>query len=161
MKKGWKYYLGLGAFIYCFIPLVTVELVAFLPLDSAQAVAFGAVYLASGEAAFVLALALLGKPFVTMLKEKVFGFFRRKPGPPQPVGRVRHRIGVALFIVSFVPYLAAELSLVIMAPQDINPRALLYALLAGDVLFLVSIPILGDPFWAKAKRLFSWETPGV
>jgi hypothetical protein len=157
IKKDWKYYLGLTLFCYCFVPLLTVELVAFLPLSTEQAVVFGAIYVGSGELAFLLSLALLGKPFVTMLKEKLFGFFRRKPGAAKPVGRFRHRIGVVLFLGSFAPYFIAELALLFMDPENISLRGLLYLLLSGDVAFIVSLFVLGDPFWDKLKALFRWE----
>ena len=31
MRKDWKYRLGMGLFIYSFVPLCTIELLAFLP----------------------------------------------------------------------------------------------------------------------------------
>ena len=39
-----------------------------LPLSKTQAISLGAVYLASGEGAFLLSVALLGKPFVQAVK---------------------------------------------------------------------------------------------
>lgn len=157
IKKDWKYYLGLTLFVYCFIPLLTVEFVAMLPLSTEQAVVFGAIYVGSGEVAFLLSLALLGKPFVGMLKEKLFGFFRRGPGEAKPVGRTRHWIGVFLFVGSFAPYLLAELALIFMNPENISLRGLLYLMLSGDAMFIVSLFALGDPFWDKLKALFKWE----
>jgi len=161
IKKDWKYYLGLALFVYCFLPLLTVEFVALLPLSTEQAVVFGAIYVGSGEVAFLLSLALLGKPFVNALKERVFGFFRRKPGGSGAVGRLRHWIGVVLFLGSFAPYLLAELALIFMDPKNISLRGLLYLLLSGDAAFIVSLFVLGDPFWRKARRLFTWEPPGA
>jgi len=122
-------------------------------------VLLGAAWLGSGELAFLAALALLGRPFVQAVKARVLGWFRRehRPGPPRPVGRARHRAGVALFFASFLPYVAAELLLLAGEPDRGGLRGILYLLLAGDAAFVASLFVLGDPFWHKLKRLFAWE----
>jgi len=87
--KNWKYYLGLGLFIYSFIPVCTVELLFLLPLTHAQPASIAVIYVGSGEFSFLGAAALLGKPFVESLKAKIKSFFvRGKPTlPPKPIGK--------------------------------------------------------------------------
>lgn len=156
--KDWKHRLGLALAVYSVVPLCTVELVAFLDVSAAAAVTFGAIYLASGEIAFLAAVALLGKPFVTAVKDKIKGFFRRpgQPARPRSIGRTRHAIGVSLFLLSIVPYYATMGLLLLAHPREPDRQALLYLLLAGEALFFVSLFILGEEFWARLKRLFEW-----
>lgn len=161
----WKRRLGMALIIYSFIPLCTVELVAFMNVSASFAVTFGAVYLASGEIAFLAAVALLGKPFVTAIKDKIKGFlFRPKePAKPRTIGRFRHVLGVTLFLLSIVPYYATMGVLLLAHPKEPDLQALLYLLLAGEALFFVSLFVLGEEFWARLKRLFEWpgkESPG-
>jgi hypothetical protein len=154
----WKRRLGLGLVIYSFLPLCTVELLAFLDVSPSFAVTFGAVYLASGEIAFLAAVALLGKPFVTAIKDKIKAFFRKtgQTAPVRPISRPRHVLGVTLFVLSFVPYYATLIVLLLARPKEPHLQALLYLLLAGEGLFFLSLFVLGEEFWARLKRLFEW-----
>jgi hypothetical protein len=158
LRKDWKYRLGLGLFIYSLVPICTIELVALLPLDTAEIVTLGAVYVASGELAFLAAVALLGKPFIQAVKDRIKGFFfSKKPLSPQkPIGKIRHGLGVALLLGSLAPYYAAIGMLLFAGPGDSEARTLLYLLLAGEALFVVSLFVLGGEFWARLKRLFEW-----
>ncbi|MBF0476704.1 MAG: transporter suffix domain-containing protein [Deltaproteobacteria bacterium] len=160
-KKNWKYYLGLSLFFYSFIPLCTVELVFFLPFLSftkTQATTFAAVYLGTGEIAFLAAVALLGKPFIQSIKAKVKGFFvkDKAAGPPKPISRRRHQFGVFLFFFSFLPYLVTLGILLMGHPQGRELRTLVAILLSGDAIFVISLFVLGEEFWARLKKLFEW-----
>jgi len=159
-RRTWKERLGIGLFIYSFVPICTVELVALLPVPASQAMAFGAGYLLSGELACFTAVALLGKPFVVAMKEKIMGFFRRKapaaPATPKVISRARHYIGVTMLLLSFLPYIITELALFFSHPTDADLRWLMRLLLSGEVLFFVSLFVLGDEFWARLKHLFEW-----
>jgi hypothetical protein len=154
----WKRRLGVALIVYSFIPICTVGLVPFLNVSGSFAVTFGAVYLASGEIAFLAAVALLGKPFVTAVKDAVkrFLFRRTEPARPQPISRARHAVGVALFALSFAPYYATMGVLLLAHPQEPDLQTLLCLLLAGEGLFFVSLFVLGEEFWARLKRLFEW-----
>lgn len=157
LRKDWKHRLGLGLLIYSFVPICTVELVAFLPLTGVQAVLFGSVYVASGEIAFLGAVALLGKPFIQAVKDKIKSFFRsKKPSEPKPISKTRHVVGVTLLLLSLLPYYLSIASLFFMRAEAPNLRALLYLLLSGEGLFILSLLVLGEEFWARLKRLFEW-----
>jgi hypothetical protein len=157
-RKSWKQRLGVGLFIYSIIPLCTVEILAFLPLTAGQAVAFGAVYVASGEIAFLAAVALLGKPFIQSIKDKIKSivFRRRAPSAPTTISRFLHWIGVTLLVLSVLPYYLAILALLFAQPKAPDLRTLLYLLLSGEALFIVGLLVLGEEFWARLKRLFEW-----
>jgi len=160
-EKDWKYYLGLALLVYSFIPIFTVELLLLLPLSTAEKASLALIYVGSGEVAFISAVALLGKPFVEALKAKIKGFFhRRKPAaPPAPISRTQHAIGVTLFFVSFLPYPIVEAVLIFGNPTGKDVQYLVAAMLAGDVIFIISLFVLGGEFWARLKRLFAW--PGM
>jgi hypothetical protein len=160
-RKDWRHRLGIGLFIYSLIPICTIELVALVPLDAAGTVTLGAVYIASGELAFLAAAALLGKPFIQSVKDKIKGFFSfsKSPAAPRPIGRFRHGLGVGMLLASLAPYYAAMGILLFSRPQESDARTLLYLLLSGEALFLASLFVLGGEFWERLKRLFQW--PGA
>ena len=157
-EKSWKYYLGLSLFVYSFIPICTAELLFLLPLSHSEAATIALIYIGSGEITFLCAVALLGKPFVEMLKAKIKGFFiRKKPViPPEPIGKTRHVIGVALFFMSFLPYPILEGILIFGHPTGRDLHYLVAALLTGDVIFIISLFVLGGEFWERLKKLFEW-----
>ena len=158
MEKDWKYYLGLALLAFSVIPICTVELVLLLPVSKTQAVSLGAVYLASGEGAFLLAAALLGKPFIQAVKRKIQTFFSRPKDapPPPPISKRRHYLGVSLFLLSFSPYLITEIALLFGNLQPTGLRILLVLLLSGDLMCIVSLLVLGEEFWGRLKALFQW-----
>lgn len=158
-NRDWKRRLGLALVVYSFVPLCTVELVALLPLSRAMAVTVGAVYLASGELAFLAAVALLGKAFVVEIKDKIKAFLLRSRAgdrPAKPVGRTRHAIGVTLFCLSIVPYYLTLGVLLFTHPGEPDLQTLLLVLLAGEALFFISLFVLGEVFWERLKKLFEW-----
>lgn len=162
----WKKHLGLWLLVYSFVPICTTGLVPLLPLSAGQAVTFSVLYLASGEIAFLLAVALLGKPFIEGIKSRIKGFLRRDtaPTPPRPVGRLRHYAGVTLLLGSLVPYYVALAILIISPPGAAALRGLLALLLAGEGLFFLGLFLLGSAFWMRLTRLFVWpgqETPAA
>mgnify|MGYP000868173482 FL=1 len=157
-EKNWKYYLGLSLFGYSFVPILTVELLFFLPLSHAQAASMALIYVGSGEVAFFAAIALLGRSFVETLKAKFKAFFiRNKPAqPPRPIGKTRHTVGVILFFASFFPYPFVVAALIFLHPTGRDLNYLVAALLAGDGIFITSLFVLGGEFWERLKRLFEW-----
>jgi hypothetical protein len=158
LKKDWKFYLGLALLAFSAIPICTVELVMLLPLTKTQALSLGAIYLASGEGAFLLAAALLGKPFIQAVKTKIKAFFSRTTdaAPVGPIGKTRHYVGVSLFLLSFSPYLITEIAILFVKLDPAGLRILLVLLLSGDVMCVASLLVLGEEFWARLQALFQW-----
>jgi len=157
-EKNWKYYLGLSLFIYSFVPICTVELLFMLPLTTSEKASAALIYLGSGELTFICAVALLGKPFVELLKAKIKGFFISKMpvAPPKPITKTQHAIGVTLFFASFLPYPVAEGVLFFGHPTGRDLHYLVAAMLTGDVIFIISLFVLGGEFWERLKKLFEW-----
>ena len=157
MTKGWKYYLGLSLFIYSFLPVVVVALMPFLGVDLAQAGALAVVLLTSGEVSFYGAAALLGKEFLALIKKKLAAWLRRPARPPRPVSRSRHRAGVWLFALSFLPYYAVLVYLLFFAPEAATIHFLAWTMVGGEVVGILSLFLLGGQFWERLKHLFEWR----
>jgi hypothetical protein len=160
LVKDWKYYLGLTLLCYSFLPVCTVELLFFLPLGAAEKATIALIYVGSGEIAFITAVALLGKPFMEALKSRIKGFFtwgKELPAPPpRPISRSRHTIGVTMFFMSFLPYPVVEGILIFGHPAGRDLHHLVAAMLAGDIIFVASLFVLGSEFWERLKKLFEW-----
>ncbi len=160
MEKNWKYYLGITLVLYSVFPYVfSAAVLPFLPVSSVQAVSIATALVVSGEISFLIAVALLGKPFIQMFKAKIKALFRRKKdaAPPRPVGRTRHSIGVSMLLVSFfVPYLLTEIALYFEYVEKYGHTDLLILMISGDLLFVASLFVLGDEFWGRMKALFEW-----
>lgn len=157
MGTSWKQHLGIALLIFSVVPLCTVEFLLFLPVSKAQALALSTVYLALGEGAFLLAVALLGKSFIQSVKNKVLGWFARpQNAPPHRISKGRHYLGVSLFLLSFVPYPITELALFFCNLDANDLRLLLILLLCGELLCILSLFILGEEFWDRLQHLFRW-----
>jgi hypothetical protein len=155
MKKDWKYYLGVSLFFYSFLPMSIVAILPFLGLTLAQAGAFAVVFLASGEVAFLFAAALLGKEFLTALKNRIKAWFKR-PHEPKPISRNRHRFGIALLTASFLPHYVMLIYLVFFSHSESEINFLAWTLVAGEMAFMAGLFILGGDFWDRLRELFVW-----
>lgn len=160
MEKNKKYYLGIGLFVYSFVPYVfTFLILPFLPVSKVNALSMATALLISAEISFLLSVALLGKPFVQLLKSKIKGAVFRKKGvaPLKSVGRFRHRVGITMLIVaSIVPYFFTEIALILGFVEKYGHSTLVGLLVMGDVLFITSFFVLGGEFWARFSQLFQW-----
>ena len=106
----------------------------------------------------VIAVAIMGKPGFAYLKSLIASHFRRM-APPATVSPMRYRIGLILFVTIIVlssigDYLAAD----VLPMRQQHPRLLA---LAGDILLLVSLFLLGGDFWDKLRALFIREAKVV
>ncbi|MGE4556370.1 MAG: transporter suffix domain-containing protein [Desulfovibrionaceae bacterium] len=152
---------GIILLCYSFIPMVTAAAIPLLPLPVAWRASFAGLYILSGELSFVISVMLLGKPFVQGIKDKLKRWFfpKRTPRSPKPVGKLRHYTGVVLFFASFAPYFASEARLLFGEVPDAGLRWVVAGLLAGDVMFVLSLLLLGSPFWRGLRNLFVWTPP--
>ena len=159
MTRDKKYYLGIALFVYCFIPWVFTFLVLpFLPVSKVNAVSIATGLLISSEISFLLSVALLGKPFIQVIKAKIKGIFSKKGVRDlKPVGKIRHAVGITMLLTaSIVPYSLTEFALLLGYVEKYGHTALINLLIIGDVLFITSFFILGGEFWARVKKLFEW-----
>ena len=103
------------------------------------------------------AIAIMGKENFDRIIRSSKGWFG-KLKPAGSVGRLRYNVGLVLFIIPVVPtYIMAYL------PQwlpDYSPERLLINI-GADVMFIVSLFVLGGDFWDKMKALFVWKSKAV
>ncbi len=165
MNKDWKYHLGLGLFIYSFFPFFVTLALPLLPLAKSTMAVAATVLIASAEVAFYLGVALLGKPFLQALKRRWHVFWsryrRHEMAAPRPVSRRRHALGVALCLVSPLPYYGAVAGLVLGYAETGGMPWLVGMLLASEALFVVGLFVLGGEFWERLKKLFAWPEPAA
>jgi len=93
----------------------------------------------------IAAVGVMGKEGFSALKQRAYALLR-SAAPPDRVGPIRHRIGLAMFVISLLigwagPYL----------PVLGSHRGLA---IAGDISFLTSFFVLGGDFWDKIRALF-------
>ena len=153
-QPGWRFRLGVSFFALGLVCPVFVPLVAASGLSTQwKTVLSGILMLGIPELLWVVAVAVMGKAGFDYIKARVFGFFKRH-AVPRTVSRTRYRIGLALFLL---PVLFGWL-----APY--GPGAIpgyeaqrLAVNLAGDLLLLTSLFVLGGDFWEKLRALFVYE----
>lgn len=119
--------------------------------------AFAGSMLLAPEAGTLAAVAIMGKENFDRIVSAVKRWFASKK-PAGNVGPVRHAVGLVLFLLPLaVTYIRGYV------PEwlpDSSPWRL-YANLAGDLMFLASIFLLGGDFWDKLRALFVREARAV
>ncbi|MEJ2594904.1 MAG: hypothetical protein P8100_07205 [bacterium] len=137
---------GTGFFSPLLIPLVIASSLS----EGIKALLSGLLALGIPELFMIIAAAILGKPGFSYLKQKIYGWFM-KFSPPDMVSLTRYRMGLLFFSLPllsgfFIPYL---LNIVPFLKEN-----LLYFLIAGDIMLLFSLLILGGDFWDKLRSLY-------
>jgi hypothetical protein len=148
---GWRFYLGLVIFIIGFISPLSIPLVASstLPLKW-KAIISGALAIGIPEIFSIVAIAIMGKSGFNFLKERFFNLIK-KHGPPDRVSPSRYRMGMVMFLLPLifgwlVPYAPH------LIPGYETHR--FFVNIAGDLMFIISLFVLGGDFWDKVRALF-------
>ena len=140
----------LGGFIFIsglllplFIPIVTGSNLS----TEWKAVLSGVLLLGLPEVFMLIAITILGKPGFVFLKSHLWQFIR----PADKVSATRYRIGLILFFSPILfgwlnPYL--ELWIAELEAYRVGLA------ITGDVVFAISLFVLGGDFWLKIKALF-------
>lgn len=132
------------------LPALGVPLVATLGLSTTAVATLSGALLGGAEVLGIVAVAVMGKQGYAYIKNRIFGFLRQY-GPPATVSRTRYTIGLVMFAVPIVfgwvaPYAADVI------PGYVGHK-FAYAV-AGDVVLLASLFVLGGDFWDKLRSLF-------
>lgn len=121
-----------------------------------KAVVSGALFFGF-EIMAIPAVAVMGKENFDRIMAKLKSWLGTLK-PAGEVGKVRHVIGLVLFLLPIVPtYIMAY------APKwlpDSSPQRL-WISLSADAMFLISLFVLGGDFWDKLKSLFVREARAV
>lgn len=109
------------------------------------------------EVLAIPAVAIMGKENFDRIMAMVRGRFS-KLKPSGDVGRVRHAIGILLFVLPILPtYIMAYAPE--WLPEASSQR--FYINLCADGMFLISLFVLGGDFWDKLRALFVREARAV
>ncbi len=143
----------LGGFIFIsgFLSPLAIPLVTASALSTEWKTMLSAVLVFGLPEVFMLiAVAILGKQGFDYLKSHLWQAIR----PADKVSATRYYIGLVLF---FTPVLFGWLSPYLeLWITEFEAQQLRLAI-AGDILFAISLFVLGGDFWLKVKALFSHE----
>ena len=159
-KKGWRFYLGLALFVYSFIPSFCSTLLLLFNIPISELITFIGVFIATGYIAFFASIALLGKTIILAVKSKLFSLlkFSYFRVDTYHISRMRHIFGIILLVISFVPYFVIEVFLLLEYPAKYGVSYVhFYLMIGGDVVFIISLFVLGSSFWGRLKDLFKWH----
>ena len=152
-RARWRTSLGLALFVVSLGWPVGIPLLLLFGVSSKATAAFTGVMIVVADLLLIAGAAVAGKEGFVFIKAKVFGIFRPYL-PPQEVSRRRYTIGLVLFSLSLVfgwasPYFGHHL-------PGFERGQLIYAV-AGDVILLISLFLLGGAFWDKLRALFNYD----
>jgi len=150
IQANWRIKLAFVMFIFSFGWVVVLPVMPVLGFSATAIATFSGVMVVAAEILMVAGAAIAGKDGFAYIKSRVFGFLKAY-GPPQTVGRTRYMIGLIMFIIPILygwisPYAEHFIN-------DIENHGLTLAV-AGDVLLLSSLMVLGGDFWDKLRALF-------
>ena len=147
----WRLKLGVAMLgLSIVLPVLGVPLIAAMGLSTTTVATASGVLLVGSEVLGIAAVAVMGKSGYAYIKNRVFGFLKQY-GPPAEVSRTRYTIGLVMFAVPIIfgwlaPY-AADLI------PGYSGNEFTFAI-AGDLLLLTSLFVLGGDFWDKLRALF-------
>ena len=154
MKNKLRFYLGLISYVMAWLLPLSGFLVARLDLSpGVKAAAIGVLTMGFPELLVILAVVLLGKKNLLLIKDNCLAFLKLIK-PVAEVSRWRYRLGLVMFLLPLIPtYIMAYV------PQWLPDHSLqrLYVNLAADFLFLASLFVLGGDFWDKLQALFLYD----
>ena len=164
--RTWRYKLGLGLIITGHLVLAAALL---MPLLGVSAGTIG-VLVITGEALSLSSIVFLGKDGFKAIKTRVFAFIKQTY--TAPVGRIRHTIGITLFlangittyIIMIYAWRAFNTTLPDQPPPpvwglDLDQQGdLVFGLFFfGEAAFLLSIWVLGADWWERFRRVIVWQ----
>jgi hypothetical protein len=153
MPKGWRFQLGVLCFVAAFgVHLITV-VVAAIGASAATVATIAGANFAANKILLLVTVGLLGRPGFNYLKSVVFSVLGRY-APAQTVSPMRYRVGLVLFAIPILfgwlsPYLTGIIPALVTEAVAFG--------IAGDLLLLVSLIVLGGDFWDKLKALFVYD----
>jgi hypothetical protein len=156
-QATWQVKVGFAIFVASIGWPVLIPVLPLLGVSARTTAAFSGVMLVAAEFMLVAGAAIAGKEGFAYIKATVFGFLKSY-GPPSEVSRTRYTIGLVMFATSLVfgwasPYVGSHL-------PGFEQGQLVYAI-AGDVLLLISLFVLGGAFWNKLRSLFQHSAYAV
>ncbi len=149
-----KLIIGIALFaLSIFIPLLGIWVAQTNLPVAMKTVVIGILTFGGPEILAVLAVAVLGKEAFDLLAGKIFGVLGHL-APKGSVSRHRYKIGLFLFVFSFVPsYILSYCPTLV--PE--NPPWRIISCICADIMLVASLFILGGDFWDKLRALFVYD----
>jgi len=156
-KVGWRIKTGFIIFITSIVWPVLLPILPLIGISSQYLTTFAGVMIVASEVMLVTAAAIAGKDGFAYIKQRIFGLLRSY-GPPQSVSATRYTIGLVMFMMPLLfAFLAPYLGRYIPA---LDTHRMGFAV-AGDLLLLVALFVLGGDFWDKLRSLFLHKAVAV
>jgi len=152
--SSWRYRFGLFLFVFAwvcplFIPLVTASDLS----TETKTLLSGLLLIGMPEVLSIVSIAFLGKAGFNLLKDKIFRFLKRTV-PTGSVSRGRHRFGVFLLLLHVV-FAYCTYYIPDLIPGYEEHRIVMN--LVADLLFILTLFVLGGEFWEKLRALFLYD----
>ena len=150
IKPNWRIKVAFVMFVFSMGWVAMLPLMPLLGFSTTAIATFSGVMVVLAEILLVAGAAIAGKDGFAYIKARVFGLLKTF-GPPKTVSRTRYSFGLVLFVLPVLfgwvsPYALHFVSW-------LNAHTLTLAI-AGDVLLLISLIMLGGDFWEKLRSLF-------
>ena len=156
-KAGWRIKVGFAIFIASVTWPILIPILPMIGLSTQSIAAFTGVMAVVAEVLMLTAAAIAGKDGFSYIKQRIFGFIKSH-GPPQVVSAARYKTGLVMIILPLLyAFLSPYLATYIPGWPD---HRVAYAV-AGDILMLVGLFLLGGNFWYKLHALFIHEAVAV
>ncbi|MDP4281533.1 MAG: hypothetical protein Q8867_05215 [Bacteroidota bacterium] len=149
-NPGSRFYIGLILFILSFLMLPTgLFLQGFSHIQHVRNLIITVFWLAA-PVLKITSVAIMGKPTYLWIKTKTRHVFRRV-FKPYHGSQLRYDIGLVMFCLPVFPNF-----IMAYAPQLVTDNFYLRIIIniVIDVLFIISLFVLGGDFWDKLKALF-------
>lgn len=142
---------GVLLFVVGQTPPMFIPVIARLDLPDAWKTGLSMAMFGLPELFMLAAVAVLGKEGFAYLKGAILGWFKKRVTPPESVAPARYYVGLAMFLSPMLygwsqPYLSHLI-------PSLAHHQLLFAI-AGDLLLVASLFVLGGDFWDKLRSLF-------
>jgi len=147
----WRLRLGIFIFVIGFASPLLIPVVTATDLPAGwKTFISGALAVGIPEVFSIIAIAIMGKSGFNAIKARLFAFLK-KHGPPDRVGRTRYRVGLVMFVL---PLLFGWLGAYFIHRIPDYEIYRIPVSLAGDLLLVASLFVLGGDFWDKVRALF-------
>jgi len=158
MKQKLRLYGGIAVLaIAWLLPLLGIPVSRTDWPAAVKAAIIGLLTFGAPELLSIVAIMILGRESYELILEKLRKFFR-SIRPTGKVSRLRYHIGLALFLLPVIPtYIMGYFPSLL---PDESPLRLTVSI-SSDLMFIISLFVLGGDFWDKLRSLFIYDSRAV
>ena len=153
-NPGIRFYIGLIVFLASFFMLPTGLIIKGLVVSHFWKAVIVTCFWLSAPLMKFSSIAILGKDSYLWIKYQ-FHHVYRKITRSQEVSRTRYNIGLVMFVFPFIP------NYIISFTPHLVPTSMTthyVVVITADLIFLLSLFVLGGDFWDKLRALFVYSS---